>query len=69
MKLSQPYYIEPRSTNAHIDMNGMWDFCWLDKECEDFESLKFDYTSKIPWSVYYSIGRRDITASLLWDKQ
>ncbi len=60
MKLSQPYYIEPRNTNAHKDMNGIWEFCWSDKECENVNNLEFNYTSKIPSSVYYSLSNAGI---------
>ena len=28
MDLVQPYYIEPRTDGAHIDLDGKWSFAW-----------------------------------------
>ena len=55
MKLNQPHYIEKRRGNAHIDLDGTWEFCWEDEAREDISALGFSYTTEIPSSVYYSL--------------
>ncbi len=60
MKLSQPYYIESRNTNAHMDLNGIWEFCWTDEACNNIDALDFKYESRIPASVYYSLSEAGV---------
>ena len=55
MKLYQPYYIEKRSGNSHINLNGKWDFCWTDCEAIDSQDVKFEYECNLPKSVYYCL--------------
>ena len=55
MQLSQPYYIEKRNNGTHKDLNGKWNFCWTDTECENVKNLAFGYECKVPASVYYSL--------------
>ena len=55
MKLNQPYYIEKRKNDAHINLDGEWEFCYTDEAHEDIGALDFKHTAKIPSSVYYSL--------------
>lgn len=55
MKLNQPYYIEKRSADAHLDLSGKWDFFWFDKEVESFEESLWKYSATLPNSVYYCL--------------
>ena len=55
MKLNQPYYIEKRSGNAHIDLDGTWEFCWEDEAQNDVSKLGFSLVTEIPSSVYHSL--------------
>lgn len=60
MTLNQPYYIEKRQGNAHIDLDGAWEFCWEDEARDDIGALGFSYTTEIPSSVYYSLYRAGV---------
>lgn len=51
MKLNQPYYIEKRKGENHIDLNGKWDFCYLDLPEDNVCGIKFEYSSELPASV------------------
>ena len=55
MKLYQPYYIEKRTGNSHIDLNGKWDFCWTDCEAIDSQDVMFEYECNLPKSGYYCL--------------
>lgn len=60
MELNQPYYIEKRRGNAHISLDGEWDFCWTDDPQDTVSMLNFSYTTEIPSSVYHSLHRAGI---------
>ena len=51
MRLNQPYYIEKREGENHVDLNGQWDFCWMDSKALDVGAIEFKYNSTIPASV------------------
>ena len=53
MKLNQPYYIEPRKDNSHLDLGGRWDFCWCDTSVDEISELGYKYSAILPNSVYY----------------
>ena len=55
MNLNQPYYIEPRKSKNHIDLDKDWDFVWTDKAIEDFSELEWKYKTDIPKSLYFSL--------------
>ncbi len=55
MQLNQPYYIEKRKNNAHLSLDGEWEFCYTDTAQEEIGALDFKHISKIPSSVYYSL--------------
>lgn len=52
MKLNQPYYIEPRSGDAHIDLNGKWDFFWSDEPVTKLNDSLFEYSATLPKSLF-----------------
>jgi len=55
MNLNQPYYIEPRKSKNHIDLDKDWDFVWTDKAIEDLSKLEWKYNTDIPKSLYFSL--------------
>ena len=55
MQLNQPYYIEKRKNDAHLSLDGKWEFCYTDNAQEEIGTLDFKYTTEIPSSVYYSL--------------
>lgn len=55
MNLNQPYYIEPRKSKNHIDLDKDWDFVWTDKAIEDLSKLEWKYKTDIPKSLYFSL--------------
>lgn len=54
-QLNQPYYIEPRAGENHIELNGEWDFFWSDKVLESFEEEPWKYRTVLPKSIYHSL--------------
>ncbi len=60
MKLNQPYYIEPRKSKEHIDLNGEWSFCWSDEEITDFSPTLWKYETVLPKSIYHSLHEAGI---------
>lgn len=55
MNLNQPYYIEPRQGENHIDFEENWDFSWSDNVIEDLSELEWKYKTDIPKSLYFSL--------------
>ncbi len=55
MKLNQPYYIEPRSGDAHLDLNGKWCFFFADHVVEYPQATQWQYETTLPKSVYHSL--------------
>ncbi len=55
MELNQPYYIEPRKDDAHVDLGGSWDFCWCDGETDLISELSFEHSATLPQSVYWCL--------------
>ncbi len=60
MTLNQPYYIEPRKGDGHIDLGGVWNFCWEDAARDDIGALCYRYTTEIPSSTYHSLHRAGV---------
>ena len=54
MNLSQPYYIDPRESAAHLSLNGQWDFTYTDAETAP-GLIQWNMTTSIPNSVYWSL--------------
>ena len=54
MNLSQPYYIDPRPTDAHLCLNGTWDFTYTDQVTTPAD-INWTMTTAIPNSVYWSL--------------
>ncbi len=48
MNLNQPYYIEPRQGENHIDLNGEWGFFWADEIRDAFEEKDWAYRTTLP---------------------
>ena len=55
MKLVQPYYIEKRKGEAHLSLDGVWEFCYVDEATDEPRPLDFGYMTQIPSSAYYSL--------------
>lgn len=55
MNLVQPYYIEPRAKDAHIDLDGFWSFAWADEAQEYFPASFWRYETSLPKSLYWSL--------------
>ncbi len=53
MKLNQPYYIEKRSEDKHIDLKGEWEFLYLDKRIEKVSDIEWTLKGNLPNSVYH----------------
>ena len=60
MKLNQPYYIEKRKGEAHICLDGEWEFCYTDEVTDEPCALEFVYKTKIPSSAYDSLFRAGV---------
>lgn len=60
MKLNQPYYIEPRKDNSHLDLGGRWDFCWCDTSVDEISELGYKYSAILPNSVYYCLTQAGV---------
>ena len=55
MKLNQPYYIEPRTGSAHLDLCGEWDYAFCDSKTDCPSNLNWNLKTQIPNSVYWSV--------------
>lgn len=55
MTLNQPYYIEPRKGEYHLDLNGEWEFGYSDACVEYPGEDIFKYKSQLPKSIYHSL--------------
>lgn len=55
MKLNQPYYIEPRSGENHIDLCGSWEFFGSDTVLENPDKSLFTYKTTLPKSLFHSL--------------
>lgn len=60
MKLNQPYYIEQRFGDAHIDLGGRWDFFGMDEETECFDEGVWTNSATLPNSVYYCLNEAGV---------
>lgn len=55
MKLNHPYYVEPRTEQAHISLEGIWDYGYTEKEVNVPEEQLFLYHAHIPDSTYWNL--------------
>jgi len=55
MKLNQPYYIEPRKGENHLNLNGEWEFGYADKVTEKPSEDMWKYKTQLPKSIYHSL--------------
>jgi len=60
MNLSEPYYIEKRKGNNHIDLNGKWDFCYSDEAVDMVNELNYPYSCFMPSSVYHCLHKAGV---------
>jgi len=60
MNLVQPYYIEPRQSHSHFDLNGWWEYTYADSPIDDIYSLDWKYTTQIPNSIYWSLYQSNV---------
>ena len=52
MKLEHKNYIDIRCGDAHIDLNGIWDFCWLDADTDTPQNNLYNHSAQLPNSIY-----------------
>ena len=58
MKLNQPYYIEPRLKDNHLNLNKDWRFFGSDKvfeKIEDIDKSSWSLKTDLPKSIYHSL--------------
>lgn len=55
MNLNTPWYIEKREGDAHINLNGKWDFAFLDDATDDISGVDFGYSATLPAASYYNM--------------
>ncbi len=55
MNLNTPWYIEKREGDSHINLNGKWDFAFIDKAEDKVEGINFPYTATLPAASYYNV--------------
>ncbi len=55
MKLCQPFYIEPREGDAHVDLGGIWDLYGADGVQEDMSTIPWEIQTQLPNSVFASL--------------
>ena len=58
MKLNQPYYIEPRRGENHLDLGGVWDFFGSEQVLEAdalADDKRWRYQTTLPRSVFHSL--------------
>ncbi|MDF2922271.1 MAG: beta-mannosidase [Paenibacillaceae bacterium] len=56
MNLSQPYYIEPRTGERHLDLNGQWDYAYTDHPWNPgSEEPAWNLTTQVPNSLFWSL--------------
>lgn len=59
MQLAQPYFIDKRAGDAHLSLDGAWDFTWQEGEV-DPGSLSYPYQTELPASLYHSLWRAGV---------
>ena len=56
MNLQQPFYIDKRALEEnHLDLNGKWDFCYIDKPTDLPCELSYCYEGDIPSATYFNV--------------
>lgn len=60
MKLNQPYYIEPRNGDSHLNLNGTWDFTWEDNKISDISTINYEHSGELPNSIYHLLANENI---------
>lgn len=55
MTLNQPYYIDKRGGEAHIDLGGEWSFFWSDAALDSPSECEWKYKTTLPKSLYFSL--------------
>ena len=60
MKLNQPYYIEPRNGDSHLNLNGTWDFAWEDNKISDISTINYEHSGELPNSIYHLLANENI---------
>ncbi len=56
MSLGQPFYIEKRVLpENHLDLNGLWDFCYTETPTDEPCKLTFEYSGQVPHATYFNV--------------
>ena len=55
MKLNQPYYIDRRSDEAHLDLSGRWELLYTDDPIDEPSGAEWMYETTLPKSLYFSL--------------
>lgn len=57
MTLNQPYYIEPRKGENHLELDGEWTFFGAENARETFTESDFTLHSPMPLSLYHALHK------------
>ncbi len=55
MTLNQPYYIDRRAGDAHLDLSGKWSFLWADAPLDNPSEEVWKYETALPKSLYFCL--------------
>lgn len=55
MKLNQPYYVEPREGESHLDLGGVWEYGYRGSIWDGVEELELPYSAHIPDSLFWNL--------------
>lgn len=55
MKLNQPYYVEPREGESHLDLGGVWEYGYRGSIWDGVEELELPYYAHIPDSLFWNL--------------
>lgn len=60
MKLNQPYYIDRRSGDAHLDLSGRWELLYTDEPIDEPSAAEWKYETTLPKSLYFSLSEAGV---------
>lgn len=60
MKISTPFYIEKRTGNNHISLDGIWDFNHIPTPAEEISQITYPHKATIPAATYWNINEAGV---------
>lgn len=55
MDLKQPFYIEKRQGDSHLDLSGSWSFAYLDVPTDEPDEINYSMSCRLPASTYCNV--------------